>query len=456
MNRLVKNLQTGRKLSGSPRKRTDDERVRHFQRKLYRKAKQERSFKFYVLHDKVRLPYFLRESYRRVKRNGGSPGVDGIDFQDIEDQGVDQFLNQIQQELAQGNYRPQAVLRKYIPKANGKLRPLGIPTIKDRVVQMSLKMVIEPTFEADFEEFSFGFRPKRSAKDAVKEIKYHLIGGKTQVFDADLSSYFDTIPHDKLMIALKERIADSNILRLIKQFLKAPIKEGSRITGGKRNKKGSPQGGVISPLLANIYLNLLDRIVANPNSIFGKANVKMIRYADDFVLMAKWMNPAILNKLEQLLNRMELSINWDKSRIVKAREESFDFLGLTFRYDRPRIKGKNPYWNIKPSKKSEKRLRANIKEYLAVRRHLPTSLIIRDLNQMIGGWLNYFRMPGTSYIKQTCFELAEYLNWRTYKHFKRKSQRPCKRYRRATYRQLIREGMIDVRAYAYQSPPANA
>jgi RNA-directed DNA polymerase len=230
-----------------PLLKSDDERVREFQRKLYRKAKQERGFRFYVLYDKICLPHFLREAYRRVRSNHGSPGIDGETFETIEARGLEVFLAEIAGELRAEVYRPSAVLRRMIPKANGKERPLGIPTIKDRVVQMSCKLVIEPIFEADFEECSFGYRPKRSAKDAIREIKQALLAGKTEVFDGDLTSYFDTIPHDKLVIALEQRISDKRVIKLIKLWLKAPVSEHGRMTGGRKSEMGTPQGGVLAP-----------------------------------------------------------------------------------------------------------------------------------------------------------------------------------------------------------------
>jgi RNA-directed DNA polymerase len=236
---------------------TTDERVRMLQRKLYLKAKQDKTFKFYVLYDKIRLDYFLQEAYRRVKANGGAPGIDGVTFKQIEKDGRAVFLENIKRELINKTYKAQAVRRVYIPKANGKLRPLGIPSIKCRVVQMCVKMVIEPIFEADFCENSFGFRPKRNAKQAMAKIKGYLKEKRTHVLDADLEGYFDTIPHDKLLIVIKQRISDKNILALIMQWLKCPvIDQDNKTSGGKNNKVGTPQGGVISPLLSNIYLNL--------------------------------------------------------------------------------------------------------------------------------------------------------------------------------------------------------
>lgn len=226
--------------------------MRDFQRKIYLKAKQDKKFRFYVLYDKARNEIFLREAYRRVKSNNGAPGVDGVTFEEIEEIGVDILIKEIQEELDKNKYKPKAVLRKYIKKSNGELRPLGIPTIKDRVVQMACKLVIEPIFEADFEQISYGFRPKRSAKGAITEIKQNLTKGKTEVLDADLSQYFDTIPHNKLMKAVSERIIDRKVLSLIKSWLKSPISEDGRISGGKKNNKGTPQGGVISPLLAEL------------------------------------------------------------------------------------------------------------------------------------------------------------------------------------------------------------
>lgn len=253
-------------LKEQPNKRSvlpqrDEERIREFQRKIYRKAKQEQKFKFYILYDKVHSKRFLLEAYYRVKGNKGKPGLDGISFEDIEREGLWEFIGNLSRELREETYKPSAVKRVYIPKANGKQRPLGIPTIKDRVVQMSCKMVIEPIFEADFEETSYGFRPKRSAKDAITEIKENLKAGNTEVLDADLSSYFDTIPHYKLMETVKLRISDKRVLSLIKKWLKAPISENGVLKSGKKNSVGTPQGGVISPLLANIYLNLFDKVV---------------------------------------------------------------------------------------------------------------------------------------------------------------------------------------------------
>jgi len=237
---------------------TDEERVRDLQRKLYRKAKEEERYRFYVLYDKVCLPYVLREAYRRVKANRGAPGVDGVTFKALEAEGEGEFIEAIRKELVERSYRPSSVKRVMIPKPSGKMRPLGIPTIKDRVVQTACKMIIEPIFEADFQESSYGFRPRRSAKDAVREIKEHLKAGREQVYDADLSSYFDTIPHGKLLILVGLRIADRQMLHLIKQWLKAPVEEDGKISGGKKQKTGTPQGGVITPFTQKVISNLND------------------------------------------------------------------------------------------------------------------------------------------------------------------------------------------------------
>ena len=276
---------------------SSSERVQLYQRKLYLKAKQEKQYGFYILYDKLFLPYILEESWQRVKANGGSAGVDGQTIAQIESSGKEEFLRNLSEDLRQQTYQASAVKRVWIPKSSGGQRPLGIPTIKDRVAQMACMLVIEPIFEADFEEHSYGFRPKRSADDAITKIKEHLKAGKTEVYDADLSKYFDMIPHDKLMIVLKERIKDQRMLKLIKKWLKAPVYDDGQYTGGKNNKLGTPQGGVISPLLSNLYLHLLDRIVNMPTSIFKRLDIVMVRYADDFVLMGKKLTEEAMAKL---------------------------------------------------------------------------------------------------------------------------------------------------------------
>jgi len=422
----------------------DDEKVRDFQRKLYRKAKQEPKFCFYILYDKMSLPYILREAYRRCASNQGSPGIDGQSFEDIREKGVEVLLEEIERELKDGTYKPQMVLRKYIPKANGKMRPLGIPTIKDRVVQMACKMVIEPIFEADFEESSYGYRPKRSAKDAVEKIKENLKEGLTEVYDADLSAYFDTIPHKELMYLVGLRIKDRRILRLIKMWLKTPVYEDGRPSGGKKNKKGTPQGGVISPLLANIYLHLLDKAIKRVGGIFKATGVAMVRYADDFVLMTRKLTERCLEYLKGMLERMKLKINEEKSRIVNARKESFNFLGFTFRYDKD-IYGRNKrYWNVIPSEKSEKKVRGNIDTCLKKNGHKAPAELVHKLNYIIRGWINYFEIPGVSYPKKAKRNMRWYLVEKLYRYYRRKSQRKCKLYRQGAFEILVsRYGLIN-------------
>jgi group II intron reverse transcriptase/maturase len=427
---------------------SDSERVLALQRGLYQKAKQEKGYKFYVLYDKVFLGYILRESWKQVKANGGSSGIDGVRIEDVKEQGVEGYLRTLGEELRTKQYRAQAVKRVMIPKANGGERPLGIPTVRDRIVQTACKLILEPIFEADFEESSHGFRPGRSAAGAMGAIKEHLESGLDEVLDGDLSKYFDTIPHEKLLIALKERISDPRMLDLIKQWLEVPIYEGKQFKGGKKNKVGTPQGGVISPLLANIYLHLLDRIVNNPKSLFAKAGVKIVRYADDFVMMGKKIELQIKDKLKELLSRMGLSLNEEKTRMVNAKEESFDFLGFTIRYDRSIIGSKPKYWNIIPSRKSEQRLRDKIKDYLHQHGHYCAEQICGDLNLQLAGWLNYFEIKGVSYPAMSKRRLRHYLHERLNRYYTRKSQRKCRLYGQRAFEVLVaRYGLIDPTKY---------
>jgi group II intron reverse transcriptase/maturase len=424
------------------------ERVQLLQRKLYLKAKESKNYKFYVLYDKVFLGYILEQSWLRVKRNGGSAGVDGESFATIENAGVDNFLLELQEDLRKRTYRPQAVKRVEIPKGKGETRPLGIPTIRDRVAQMACKLVIEPIFEADFKDESYGFRPKRSAKDAVVQIKEELKSGKQEVYDADLSKYFDTIPHEKLILALKERIADSRIIDLINKWLKTPIFKDGQIQGGKKVKVGTPQGGVISPLLSNIYLNLFDRIVTNPNSIFARTGIKLIRYADDFVLIGKRVDGEVIGILNKLFDRMGLRLNLDKSHLVKAKDESFDFLGFTFRYDQCLYDSNRQYLNIIPSKKSCKKLRSQLKLRLTQIGHFPPGEVASSLNAILRGWLNYFDIPSVSYLQITRIDLRQYLNERLYRYYNRKSQRRSRLHRQQAYQKLIsHHGLINIMTY---------
>jgi RNA-directed DNA polymerase len=430
----------------------DAERVLILQEKLYQKAKQEREYKFYVLYDKMFIPYMLREAWKSVKSNNGSPGVDGMTIEKVEQYGVDIYLKELGEELRKQTYKPQAVKRVMIPKANGGERPLGIPTVRDRIAQTVCKMILEPIYEADFEDSSYGFRPNRSSKDAMKAIKGHLKEGKTEVYDADMSKYFDTIPHDKLQIALKQRIADPRILKLINKWLKVSVYENGKYKSGKDNHNGTPQGGVISPLLANVYFHLIDRIVNNAQSLFSKHGVAIVRYADDFVLMGKKLPKEVTEKLNTLLHRMGLMLNESKTRHIDARVESFNFLGFTIRYDKD-IKGRDiHYWNIVPSKKSEQKIRGKVRVYLKTHGHYKAEVIAHGLNSIIRGWINYFSISGVSYPAMSKRKLRVYLFNRLYRYYNRKSQRKSRLYRHNAFEVLVaRFGLIDPSKYAYSS-----
>ena len=411
------------------------EKIRELQRKLYQKAKQEKEFRFYLLYDKVYRMDILNHAYKLVKANKGAAGVDGVTFEAIEkmEGGVGRYLESIAEELRSKNYKPMPVKRVYIPKPDGNKRPLGIPTIKDRIVQMTAKTVIEPIFEADFQENSYGFRPNRNAHQAVNDISLHLAKGKTQVIDADISKYFDNIPHDKLLKLVAKRIVDKNILRLIRMWLKAPIVEEE--DGKKKykgNDKGTPQGGVISPLLANIYLNVLDTIW-KVKKVQERLEARLIRYADDFVVLCKGNTERILKGIKTVLGDLRLSLNEGKTKVVNARKESFNFLGFTITVKENPKTGKT-FPLIIPSKKALRHIKMEVKN-LTCRKNLvlPKEVVVNKLNEVVRGWVNYFYFGNCS---NDLLRLRGYLDERVRTYLRRKHSIKNRGYKAFPYKYL--------------------
>src|SRR5258708_2297610 len=324
---------------------TTPEKIETLQRKLYAKAKAEPGFRFYLLYDKIYRSDILAHAYALAKANKGAPGVDGVTFETIEAAGVEEWLAALAEELLEQTYRPQPVRRVLIPKPGGGGRPLGIPTIRDRVVQTAAKVVLEPVFEADLDPEAYGYRPGRSANDAVRRVHGHLKAGYTDVVDADLSKYFDTIPHDELLQCVARRISDKHVLALIKMWLKTPLEErtdagGKRLTGGRGSKRGTPQGGVISPLLANIYMNRFLKHWRR-NGLAQRLKAHVVVYADDLVILSRRQAGEAHQGLQDLMTRIALTVNETKTKLREATTERFDFLGYTF----------GPYWDRRTGKR---------------------------------------------------------------------------------------------------------
>lgn len=413
-------------------------KIRDLQRKLYLKAKREPKFRFYLLVDKVWREDTLEHAYRLVRANGGAPGIDGETFESIQSgEGEARFLSRLQQELKEKSYRAQPVRRVYIAKADGRTRPLGIPTIRDRVAQMAVKLVMEPIFEADFEDCSYGFRLKRDAHQAVEAVRQALYNAQPYVLDADLQQYFDTIAHDKLMQVIAGRISDRHIMNWIKQWLSVAVveedDEGKRRT--HKPKRGVPQGGVISPLLANVYLNLFDRAFRSYGRAMGLA-VELIRYADDFVILMRGGVERTGLKVRQILAGLELTVNEEKTQVLDARRRSFAFLGFSFRRETSAKTGRL-ITLVEPSKRAEQRFRDEVRGLTARRTHcLPQQQVIEGVNRYVQGWVNYFHVHNSTrvFARQRFF-----LEQRMRKYLQKRRQTKGFGYRRWPAARLYRE-----------------
>ena len=417
-------------------------KVEKLQAAFHAKAKRSPEFRFYSLYDKVYRRDVLWQAYQQCRHNGGAPGVDGTTFEDIEKYGLERWLGELAEELRAKQYRPQAVRRVYIPKPNGKQRPLGIPTVKDRVVQTAAMLVLSPIFEADLQDEQYAYRPGRSAQDALVRIKELVRSRHREVVDADLSGYFDSIPHAELMKSVARRVSDKNLLHLIKMWLEAPVEETDqrgrkqRTTRNKDARRGTPQGAPISPLLSNLYMR---RFILGWKLLGHEKRLRatIVNYADDFVICCRGTAVKAMSEMQDMMRRLKLTVNMEKTRLCRLPWETFDFLGYTFGQLWSYRTG-GAYLGMRPSQKSLRRLRERL--------HVETSRtwlwkspeeLALKLNRQLVGWANYFRV-GTvqeAWGSIDCYVFQRVRQWWCAKH-KVRNRRDARFSANYLYRQI--------------------